>query len=300
MVDPLCIGAAVIGELPNFHYAIGEERALATVRAIFDGPINFVDTAAGYRESERRLGVVLRERGGLPAGFVLATKVGCDFADGASPGEQTRRSVERSLQLLGLDRLQLVYVHDPEDTTFERVMAPGGPVAVLQRCKAEGLVEHIGVAGGPIALMIRYVETGAFEVVISHNRFTLLNVAAGPLWDIAVRRGVAPVNGAVYGGGMLSKGSSIVPHYAYRAASPELLERARRLEAICARHGVPLAAAALQFSLREPRISSTIVGISRPERVAETVALAQHPIPDQVWAALQAVAPQAEDLDTSQ
>ena len=296
MVHPLCIGAAVIGGLPNFHYEIGEERALATARAIFDGPINFVDTAAGYRESERRLGVVLRERGGLPSGFVLATKVGCDFADGASAGDQTRTSVERSLQLLGLDRLQLVYVHDPEDTTFARVMAPGGPVEVLQRHRDEGLIAHIGVAGGPIDLMIRYVETGAFEVVISHNRFTLLNVAANRLWDVAIQRGVAPVNGAVYGGGILSKGSSVVPRYAYRDAPSDLLARTRRLEAICARHGVPLAAAALQFSLREPRIVSTIVGMSRPERVAETVALAQHPIPDDVWTELQAVAPQAEDL----
>jgi D-threo-aldose 1-dehydrogenase len=152
------------------------------------------------------------------------------------------------------------------------------------------------VAGGPIDLMIRYVETGAFEVVISHNRFTPLNVAANPLWDIAIQRGVATVNGAVYGGGILSKGSSIVPRYAYRAASPDLLARARRLEAICARHDVPLAAVALQFSLREPRIVSSIVGISRPERVAETVALAQYPITDELWAALQTVQPQTEDL----
>jgi D-threo-aldose 1-dehydrogenase len=297
MVHPLCIGTAELGELVNnFPYTVGEERALATARAIFDGPIHFVDTAAGYGESERRLGIVLRERGGLPAGFVLSTKVGCRYPEGISPGDHTRRSVERSLQLLGLDRLQVVFIHDPEVATFEQVMAPDGPVEALRRYKEQGVIGHIGVAGGPIDLEMRYVETGAFEVVISHNRFTLLNVAANPLWDVARQRGVATLNGAIYGGGILSKGPGVSPRYAYRPAAPDLLERASRLEAICARHGVPLAAAALQFSLRDPRITSTIVGISRPERVAETVALAQHPIPDEVWVELETVRPRTEDL----
>src|SRR5690349_20179009 len=110
LVHPLGLGTAELGDLPNFHYEVGEERALATARAIFDGPINLVDTAAGYRESERRLGVVLRERGGLPDGFVLSTKVGCRLPDGDSAGDHTRRSVERSLRLLGLERLQMVFV----------------------------------------------------------------------------------------------------------------------------------------------------------------------------------------------
>ena len=158
------------------------------------------------------------------------------------------------------------------------------------------MVEHIGMAGGPVDLMIRYVQTGAFEVVLSHNRYTLLNVAAERLWDVAAQCGVAAINAAPYGGGLLSKGPSTFPRYAYRDASADLVERARRIEAICARYDVPLAAAALQFSMRDPRIVSTVIGISRPERLAHTVALAEHPIPDDPWAELETVPPDTEDL----
>lgn len=297
MVPPLCFGTAELGELSrNFPYTVGEERAVATARAILDGPIAFLDTAAGYGESERRIGLALRERGGLPPGFVLSTKAGCGFPDGDIGGDHIRRSVERSLHRLGLDRLQLVYLHDPEDTTYERAMAAGGAVDALQRCKDEGLIEHIGVAGGPIELMMRYVETGVFEALISHNRYTPLNVAANPLWDMAGQRGIAAINAAPYGGGILSKGPTAFPHYAYREASDDLLARAHQIEMICARYGVPLCAAALQFSLRDPRITSTIVGISRPERVDQTLTLAQYPIPDELWAELDTVRPSGDDL----
>jgi D-threo-aldose 1-dehydrogenase len=300
MVPPLCIGTSELsGRTSIFPNPPGEQEALATVRAILDGPIPFLDTAAGYGESERRIGVVLRERGGLPPGFVLSTKVDPDPQTRDYSGAQAWRSVERSLTLLGLDHLQLVYLHDPENTTFEQAMAPDGPVAALQQCRDEGVIAHIGVAGGPIDLLTRYVETGAFEVVLSHNRYTLLNVAAGPLWDLAGRRGRAAVNAAPYGGGILSKGPTTSPKYAYRPASADLLARAQRLEELCVQFQVPLAAAALQFSMRDPRIASTVVGISRPERLAQTIALAQHPISDDFWSAAQAIRPDTEDLGQS-
>ena len=297
MVGPLWIGTSELGGMTQIYPdAVGEEQALATARAIFAGPIPFVDTAAGYGESERRLGIVLREHGGLPDGAVLSTKVGCRFTDGVTDGDHARRSVERSLRLLGLDHLQLVYIHDPENTTFERVMAPGGLLEALQTYKAQGVIGHLGIAGGPIDLLTRFVETGAFEAVISHNRYTLLNTSANPLWDLAGRLGIGTLNGGVYGGGMLSKGPAASPRYAYRAATVGELERARKLEAICTRHGVPLAAAALQFSLRDPRITSTMVGISFPERLDQTLALAQHPIPEGFWAEYQqSIEPETTD-----
>src|SRR4029079_7804831 len=108
-------------------------------------------------------GIALRERGGLPPGFVLSTKADRDLHTGNFSGEQIKRSVERSLRLLGLDRLQMVFLHDPEHTTFEAAMAPGGPVEVLQRFKEQGVIEQLGVAGGPIDMEMRYVETGLFE-----------------------------------------------------------------------------------------------------------------------------------------
>ena len=298
MVPALCIGLAALGSMPEaFTYTVSEERARATLDALLDGPVSFLDTAAAYGdgESERRLGLALRDRGGLPPGFVLSSKADRDLHTGDFSGAQVRRSVERSLRLLGLARLQLCYLHDPEHTTFAASMAPGGPVQTLLRCQEEGLVEHVGIAGGPIPMLVRYVETGLFAAAITHNRYTLLNVCAEPLFAACARRGVALLNAAPYGGGILAKDPTTFARYAYREAPPEILERARRLAAICARHDVPLAAAALRFSLRDPRIASTVIGISRPERLAETLDFATRPIPEALWTELAAVTPATDD-----
>ena len=291
-VTPLCIGTAPLGSMPEtFAYKVPEERALATLRVFFASPLNFLDTAASYGdgESERRIGIVLREIGGLPPDFVLATKADRDLQTGTFTGAQMRRSVERSMRLLGLSQLQLVYLHDPEHISFEEAMQPGGPVEVLRRCKEEGMIAHLGVAGGPIDMMMRFVETCLFEAAISHNRFTLLNREAEPLWELCARRGVAALNAAPYGSGLLAKGPRAYPRYMYDQASPDLLRRAGQMEEACARHGVPLAAAALQFSLRDVRLASTIVGITRPERLSETLKLAEEPIPDELWGELDAI-----------
>ena len=286
-VTPICVGCAPLGDMPEtFAYSVSEENALATIRAIFASPINFVDTAASYGdgESERRIGIVLRELGGVPAGYVLATKADRHLQTGDFSGDQMRRSVERSLRLLGLDYLDICYLHDPEHRPFEEITAPGGALEALTRLASEGIIRHLGVAGGPIDLMMRYVDLGCFEAVITHNRYTLLNRDAEPLLDQASRLGLAVVNAAPYGSGILAKGPGVYPRYMYRDAPPELVERARRLEAICTRLGVPLPAVALQFSLRDPRITSTIVGMTRPERLAQTLDLARTPIPDALWA----------------
>jgi D-threo-aldose 1-dehydrogenase len=221
----------------------------------------------------------------VPEGFVLATKVDRD-ASGDFSGTRVRRSLEESLQRLGLDRVPLLYLHDPEHISFEAGMAAGGPVEELLRIRDEGLAEHLGVAGGPVALMERYVRTGAFEALITHNRWTLL--------DAAVEQGVAVVNAAVYGGGILATGSAGSTRYAYREAHPEVLDAVRAMERACARHDVPLAAAALQFSIRDERVASTIVGFSRPERVDESVAHSRLTIPEELWPELDALVPRSE------
>jgi D-threo-aldose 1-dehydrogenase len=279
-VSPVCIGCAPLGDMPEtFDYRVSEERARETLRAVFESPINFLDTAASYGdgESERRIGEVLKEMGGLPENVVLATKADRDLTTGDFSGEQMRRSVEHSLKLLGLDRLQLVYLHDPEyldepgREPYEYMMAAGGPVEVLTNLRDEGLIEHLGIAGGPIDLMIRFVETGMFEVVITHNRYTLVNRTAEPLLNVADELGVAALNAAPYGSCILAKGPDAYTRYEYKEAPQELVERVRATQEACKEFDIPLAAAALQFSLRDPRSVSTIVGISRPARVAQTI-----------------------------
>ncbi len=292
-VSPLCVGCAPLGDMPEtFDFSVDEERAAETLGAVFGSPINFLDTAASYGdgESERRIGKMLGEMGGLPEGVVLATKADRDLTTGDFSGEQMRRSVERSLRLLGMDRLQLVYLHDPEHESFEHMMAPGGPVEVLQELREEGVVEHLGVAGGPIDVEIRFVETGVFEAVITHNRYTLLDRSAEPLLDVAAQRGVALLNAAPYGSGILAKGPDAYPRYAYGEAPGGMVERATAMQEVCRQFGVPLAATALQFSMRDPRVASTIVGFSRPERVNQTLDLASHSIPEELWERLDRLA----------
>lgn len=293
-VTPLCLGCAQLASMPAMFGPVSEEQALALLRALFASPLRFFDTAAAYGdgESERRIGLALREHGGMPAGFVLATKVDRDLASGDFSGEQTRRSLERSLGLLGVAHLPIVHIHDPEyaSTSFEQIVGPGGALEVLQEYRRQGVIGAIGIAAGPVDMLTRYVETGAFDAVLTHNRYTLVDRSAEPLIALAAGRGMAVLNAAPYGSGMLAKGPDHWAKYMYRDAPPELVARVRAMEQVCLERGVPLAAAALQFSMRDPRVTATVVGMARPGRVAQTVELARHPIPGDLWPELDAIA----------
>lgn len=303
LVTPVAVGGAPLGDMPEtFAFSVGDDRALATIRAALTSPINFLDTAASYGdgEGERRIGLVLREMGGVPGGYVIATKADRDLHTGDFSGDQMRRSVERSLRLLGLPRLPLVYLHDPEHAQFDEITAPGGAIDTLRALRDEGVIEHVGLAGGPTNLMVRYLEAepDLFEAVISHNRYTLLNRSGLPLIELASRLRCGVANAAPYGSGILAKGPDEYARYAYQDASPKLIDRVRRIQRICDAHRVPLAAAALQFSMRSPLVHTTIVGMTRPERLAQTVDLAQHPIPESLWQELAAVEHDTEDPET--
>jgi D-threo-aldose 1-dehydrogenase len=294
MVTAICVGASPLGSVPRvFGEDVEYERGVRTVQHVFDSPINFLDTANGYSngESERRIGAAIAERGGLPDGFVLATKVDPDPITGSFSGDRARRSAEESLERLGADRFQLLYLHDPDKITFEGAMAPAGPVEALVAMRDEGLAQHIGVAGGPVRLMQRFLATGAFEVLLTHNRYTLVDRSAGPLIDQALAAGMAVVNAAVFGGGILAKGPGHTSSYAYSEAKPVVIERVRAMEKACQAYGVPLRAAALNVSLRDSRISSTVVGTAAPAHVDELVSLAAQEIPPALVAELAALVP---------
>jgi len=291
-VPPIAIGCAPLGNMPEaFGYEVDDEQARSFLRAAFAGPIPYIDTAAWYGdgESERRIGLVLKETGGLPSGCVLQTKAGREPETNDYSGEMVKRRFERSLRLLGLDAVDIVYLHDAEWTSFEAAMAPGGPVEILRSYQQQGVIRFLGVAAGPVDVELRYVATGLFDALITHNRYTLLNRTADPLIQAAADRGMAVLNAAPYASGVLAKGPASGARYVYQDVPPDVAARIRRLDAICAQHNVPLAAAALQFSLRDPRIAATIVGMAKPERLQHTVALAQHPIPDALWPELEAL-----------
>jgi D-threo-aldose 1-dehydrogenase len=286
VVSAIGAGGGPLGSMPeNFGRDVAADEGVATVRRILAGPITFLDTSNGYSggDSERRIGAALAEMDGLPDGFVLATKVD-PGEDGSFDSARVRRSFEESIDRLGLDRIQVLFLHDPEFAlTFDEAMAPRGPVAELRRLKDEGLAGVIGVAGGDIAMMRRFVETGAFDVLLTHSRYSLVDRSADETIGVARERGVAVVNAAVLGGSILAVGTSGSTRYGYRQASPDTLAAIDAIEDVCRRVDIPLAAAAMQFSLRDERIGSTLVGFSRPERVEQTVRLAELPIPDELW-----------------
>ena len=302
MVPPIAVGCAPLGDMPEaFAYSVNEADAIATVKAFLASPIDYIDTAAHYGdgESERRIGLALKEMGGLPKDAILQTKAGRHVPTNDYSGEMVKRRFERSLSLLGVDKVDVCYLHDAEWTTFAAAMAPGGPVEVLKSFQAQGAIGLLGVASGPVDVEMEYVESGAFDCVITHNRYTLLNRCALPVHQAAAARGMAVVNAAPYGSGMLAKGPDAYARYAYQAASPEMIATTREIERICAAHGVPMAAAALQFSMRDPLVDVTIVGMSKPERIRQTVDLARHPIPAALWDELAALPTYDDDPEAN-
>jgi D-threo-aldose 1-dehydrogenase len=198
--------------------------------------------------------------------------------------------LEESLSALGVDRIQLLHLHDPEHAaSLAEATAKDGPIAELFRMKEEGLAEAVGLAAGNVDVMMPILRDWDFDALITHNRFTLANRNAEPMMDFAVSKGTAVLNAAPYAGGVLAKGADSYKRYVYQEATDEALDPIRRIEDICAKHGIPPGAAALQFSMRDPRVTSTICGVSKPERVRQTLEWAAWPIPDAAWEELLAL-----------
>jgi len=302
-VPAICFGTSGLGNMPDtYGYEVDEKRAIETIHSIFDSGSAFIDTSRnyGFGRSEQRLGKVIRELGGLPKGIVISTKLDRDMDTGRFDAARARQSFEQSLEAMGIDRVHMLHLHDPEyAASLEDVTADNGALAELFKLKDEGMADAIGLAAGRTDIMMPLLEQWSFDCLITHNRFTLVNRHAEPMIDLARSRGISVLNAAPYGSGVLAKGSKAGSTYVYQPLSEMVLNPIRACEAVCAKHGVPVGAAALQFSLRDSRIASTVCGITHPDRVTETQRWAEWPTTELFWDELTALDFETKDPEAS-
>jgi D-threo-aldose 1-dehydrogenase len=311
-VSQLALGCAALG---NLYHPVTGDAAHATVDAAWDAGIRTFDTAPHYGLglSERRLGAALR---GRPRDtYTVSTKVGRllvpnqdddhgdDLANGFAVSATHRRvwdfsadgvlrSLEASLERLGLDRIDIALLHDPDDHA-EQALREACPA--LERLRAEGVVGAIGVGMNQSALPARFLRETDIDVVLLAGRYTLLEQdGLAELLPEAAARGRSVVIGGVFNSGLLTAPRPGAT-YDYAPAPQPVLDRALRLLEVTERHGIPLRAAALRFPFGHPAVASVLTGARSPEEVRDTVEQLRRPIPDALWEELRAEGLLAED-----
>jgi D-threo-aldose 1-dehydrogenase len=255
--------------------------------------LSTIDTSNNYGQgvSETIIGAAIH--GSAPEGVLIASKLDCDPETGEFSGERMRRSLEESLGRLGIERLPLLHLHDPNELSYEQAFASGGPIEALIRMRREGIVDRIGISGAWAPMLAQYAATGLFDAVVTHNRFTLVDRSSEILLGICAERGVAVFNAAPYGSAPLAKWPAPTQRYAYVPAHPELAASVDAMGRAAQEAGVPLGAAALQFSLRDSRVTSTIVGINTLAQLEQTIDWATSPVPEDLWPQLEELVPPA-------
>ncbi len=301
------LGTAPLGGL---YEPVDDEAAEGTIERAWQLGIRFFDTAPlyGHGLSERRLG---RALAGRPrAEFVLATKVGRLLRADAPPDESqlsgglerwkdvppvnpvfdfsydgVLRSIEESLERLDLDRVDVLYIHDP-DEHYEQALASAYPA--LDRLRSEGTIGAVGAGMNQSEMLVRFAREADFDCFLLAGRYTLLDQSAlAELLPLCVERGIAIVLGGVYNSGILADPRP-GGFFDYSFAPRELVERAQRLRAVCARHRVPLKAAAIQFPLAHPAVTSLLVGPRSVAELEDNLALLRVDIPAALWDDLRA------------
>ncbi|WP_030491598.1 aldo/keto reductase [Micromonospora chokoriensis] len=305
-LSELGFGAAQGGNL--YRTTVDDEFASA-VDAAWAAGVRYFDTAPHYGLglSERRLGAALRQR---PRDeYVVSTKVGrllvpspqdahLRDSDGFDvPATHRRvwdfsrdgvlRSIEASLERTGLDRIDVVYLHDPDDHWEQ---AAHEAVPALIDLRDQGVVGAIGAGMNQSAMLTRFVRETDVDVMMCAGRYTLLEQgAADDLLPAAENRGVGVVIAGVYNSGLLSRDRPPADAvYNYQQAPAELIDRARRIAAVCETYGVTLPQAALAFVRRHPAVVSTVVGVRNEAQVVEAVRRSEVAVPEELWDALAA------------
>lgn len=309
---PLGLGGAALGHL---FEQVPAPQAQALLQGAWDDGCRSFDTAPhyGHGVSERRMGDFLREQS--PGTWHLSTKVGRLLTPHAdAPRSQhgyvqtlpfvqhwdfsasgMRRSVEDSLQRLGLARLGTVYIHDMDAHTqgesaeqvFRQVVDEALPA--LQQLKREGLIQHIGLGVNDHAVVIRLLAYAELDALLLAGRYTLLDPSALPvLMPVLAKKNVALALGGVFNSGILAqrivRGQNL--HFNYQTAPPEWVEKALRIQAVCDQHSVPIQAAALQFVLAHPVTRLVLLGARRVSEWTQARAWLRLPIPSALWAQL--------------
>lgn len=305
-VTVLGFGGASIG---NLYREVPDEAARAVVNSAWGHGVRYFDTAPHYGVglSERRLGAALAHR--PRADFVLSTKVGrllvpnedptgSDLLNGFDTPDRlrreldysrrgVRRSIEESLERLGLDRIDIALVHDPDDHV-EQTLDEALPELVAMR--DEGIVGAVGVGMNQWEAPLRFVRESALDVVMLAGRWTLLDRSGQPLLDECVDRGVSIFAAAPFNSGLLARAEpSRDSHFNYSSPSEKLFEAATRLGRVARDHGTTLPQVALQFPLRHPAVVSVVTGQAAPAHVESAAEWLMQPVPEAVWAELEAV-----------
>jgi D-threo-aldose 1-dehydrogenase len=310
-VTELGFGGASIGEL---FVRVSESDAQATLAAAWEAGIRYFDTAPWYGRglSELRTGALLRDH--PRADFAMSTKVGRwlrpasgEGFDGApwlggSPNEVVfdytydgiMRAVEGSRLRLGITRFDVAFIHDLDLLYFDQATLDahfrdlaGSGWRALEELRSGGQIGAIGAGINDLGLMPRFLDIGDIDAFLVAMPYTLLDQQVlDDEFPRCVERGVGFVIGAVFASGILAKGPVPGAKYAYADPSAAVLDKTRRIQAVCDRHAVPLAAAALQFPLGHLAVASVIPGASSPAQQARNVAAFRHPIPADLWADL--------------
>ena len=270
----------------TYGYEVSEDRAQKTLNRFFQGPVNMLDTSRNYAmgESEIRIGKAIKENGGWPKGFLLSTKLDRNMDTLVLDKNRARESLEESLKTLNVDSVDILFLHDPEYAKdITDITRKNGAMDELFKIKEEGLTKAVGLAMGKIDLMFPLIKDWDFDVIINHNRYTLINREANKMYEYASSKNIAIFNAAPYAGGVLAKGPDNFKKVTYQDATEEKLAPAREFEKVCKKHNVELGAAALQFSLRDNRITSTICGVTSVESIEKNLAWANAEISGEFW-----------------
>ena len=286
-VTELSFGTSSLGSMPDtYGYEVPELRAQETLKRFFQGPANMLDTSRNYAmgESEKRIGKAIKENGGWPKGFLLSTKLDRNMDTLVLDKNRVRESLEESLKTLNVDSVDILFLHDPEYAKdITDITKKDGAMDELFKIKNEGLAKAAGVAMGKVDIMFPLLKDWDFDVIINHNRYTLINREANEMYDYASSKNIAIFNAAPYAGGVLAKGPDNFKKVTYQDATEEKLAPAREFEKVCKKHNVELGAAALQFSLRDNRITSTICGVTSVESIEKNLAWANAEISGEFW-----------------